>query len=87
MKTLQDCLNRLNEIKESVLVEEDTYTSFENSVKSIASQYNSGLLSKLEYISQIGKLISDFIASLAAYDETERGEMFDKANALVDTLI
>lgn len=87
MKTLQDYLDRLKEIKESVLTEEDAYTSFETAVKPIADQYQSGALSKLEYISQVGKLISDFISNLSTYDETERGILFDKANSLVDTLI
>lgn len=87
MKTLQNYLDRLNEIKESVLTEEDAYTSFEAAAKPIADQYQSGTLSKLEYISQIGKLISDFISNLSAYDEIERGILFDKANSLVDTLI
>lgn len=87
MKTSQDYLNKIKAIKESILTEEDAFASFEAAVKPISSQYQSGALSKLEYISQIGKLISDFISNLSTYDETERGILFDKANSLVDTLI
>ena len=88
MKTLQDCLNQIKALQESILAEEgDAYITFEAAVKPIANQYQSGALSKLEYIAQIGKLISDFVNSLSTYDEAQRAELFDKASALVDTLI
>lgn len=88
MKTLQDCLNQIKALQESILAEDnDAYMAFEAAVKPIADQYQSGRLSKLEYIAQIGKLISDFVNSLSAYDEAQRAELFDRANALVDTLI
>jgi len=88
MKTLQDCLNQIKALQESILAEDnDAYMAFEAAVKPIADQYQSGRLSKLEYIAQIGKLISDFVNGLSAYDEAQRAELFDKANALVDTLI
>ena len=88
MKTLQDYLNQIKALQESILAEDnDAYMAFEAAVKPIADQYQSGRLSKLEYIAQIGKLISDFVNGLSAYDEAQRAELFDKANALVDTLI
>lgn len=88
MKTLQDCLNQIKVLQESILAEDnDAYMTFEAAVKPIADQYQSGRLSKLEYIAQIGKLISDFVNGLSAYDEAQRAELFDRANALVDTLI
>ncbi len=88
MKTLQDCLNQIKALQESILAEEgDAYVTFEAAVKPIADQYQRGALSKLEYIAQIGKLINEFIDNLKEYDEMERDVLFNKVNELVNTLI
>ena len=60
------------------------YSNFEKSFNEVTNTYNNGLLSKLEYLGQAGKLIHDFINGLQSFDETQRGELFTKAEELVN---
>lgn len=60
------------------------YSNFEQSFNNTTNMYNSGSLSKLEYLGQAGKLIHDFINGLQSFDEIQRGELFNKAEELVN---
>lgn len=64
---------------------QDYYSNFEKSFIDTSNSFNNGLISKLEYLGQAGKLIHDFINGLKSFDETQRGELFNKAEELVNS--
>ena len=64
---------------------QDYYSNFEKSFIDTSDSFNNGLISKLEYLGQAGKLIHDFINGLQSFDETQRGELFNKAEELVNS--
>lgn len=64
---------------------QDYYSNFEKSFIDTSDSFNNGLISKLEYLGQAGKLIHDFINGLQSFDETKRDELFNKAEELVNS--